>query len=160
MAKASPKYSAAAFRKLLAKLAAAKAEASTKVEAQIKEICELASPGFGNRFIDLFRKQWSSREDANEYVYRRNLILVWLDEFSAVKRKPYAEKARQDKADSKARRNKQMVEEFLRREGSDSDSALKAEIGEKHNLKRSTAFEVIDRELEKRGLKSAKPPEA
>ena len=102
VAKDKSKYSAAAFRRLLAKLAdlyrsrsevqspeaAAKAEASAKVEAQIKEICELASPGFGNRFIDLFRKQWSSREDANEYVYRQNLILVWLDEFSAVRRKP------------------------------------------------------------------------
>jgi hypothetical protein len=37
VATAEPKYSAAAFRKLLAKLAAAKAEASAKVEAQIKD---------------------------------------------------------------------------------------------------------------------------
>jgi hypothetical protein len=77
-----------------------------------------------------------------------------------VKRKPYAEKARQDKADSKAPRNRQMVKEFLRRKGSDSDSALKAEIGKKYKVKRSTAIEVIDRELEKRGLKSARIPKA
>ena len=56
MATAKPKYSAAAFRRLLAKLAAAKAEARPAIEAQIKEIYELASPGFGDRFIDLFRK--------------------------------------------------------------------------------------------------------
>jgi hypothetical protein len=160
VAKAKPKYSAAAFRGLLAKVAVAKAEARPAIEEQIKEVVELASPGFGDRFIDLFRKQWSSREDANEYVYRRNLILEWLAGFAAVERKRYAEKARQDKTDSKALRNRQMVEEFLRRRGSDSDTALKAKIGEKHNLKQSAAIEAIDRELEKRGLKSAKPPKA
>ena len=160
MAKAKPKYSAAAFRGLLAKLAAAKAEARPAIEEQIKEVVELASPGFGARFIDLFRKQWSSGEDANEYVYRRNLILEWLAGFAAVKRKPYAEKARRDKADSKAERNRQMVTEFLRRRESDHDTALKIAIGERHGLKRSAAIEAIDRELEKRGLKSAKPTKA
>jgi hypothetical protein len=96
-AKAKPKYSAAAFRRLVAKLAA-KAEASAaRVEAQIKEICDLVSPGFGDRFIDLFRNQWRSREDANEYLLQRNRILVWLDEFAAARRKPYIEKARQEK---------------------------------------------------------------
>ena len=112
MAKAKPKYSAAAFRGLLAKLAAAKAEARPAIEEQIKEVVELASPGFGARFIDLFRKQWSSRQDAIEYRNQRNLIRVWLDEFTAARRKPYAEKARRDKADSKAERNRQMVTEF------------------------------------------------
>jgi len=160
VAKAKPKYSAAAFRGLLAKLAAAKAEARPAIEEQIKEVVELASPGFGARFIDLFRKQWSSRQDAIEYRNQRNLIRVWLDEFTAARRKPYAEKARRDKADSKAERNRQMVTEFLRRRESDHDTALKIAIGERHGLKRSAAIEAIDRELEKRGLKSAKPTKA
>ena len=91
MATAKLKYSAAAFRRLLAKLvdlyvsrsqpqstgAAAKAEASVaRVEAQIKEICDLVSPGFGERFILLFRNQRRSRQDAIEYRDQRNLILV------------------------------------------------------------------------------------
>jgi hypothetical protein len=160
VAKAKPKYSAAAFRGLLAKVAVAKAEARPAIEEQLKEVVELASPSFGDRFIDLFRKQWSSREDANEYVYRRNLILEWLAEFAAVKRKPYAEKARQNKADSKAERNRQMVEKFLRRRGSDSDTALKVAIGKSHHLKQSAAIAAINQELEKRGLKSAKPRKA
>jgi hypothetical protein len=117
MAKAKPKNSAAAFRGLLAKVAVAKAEARPAIEEQIKEVVELASPSFGDRFIDLFRKQWSSREDANEYVYRRNLILEWLAEFAAVKRKPYAEKARQNKADSKSERNRQWSKNFFAAEG-------------------------------------------
>jgi hypothetical protein len=158
MAKAKSKYTAAAFRRLLAKLAAAKVEARPAIEEQIKEVIELASPGFGGRFIDLFRKQWSSSDDAREYIYRRNLILEWLNEYAAVKRKPYTEKARQDKADSKAQRNMQMAKEFLRRKGSDSDSALKAEIGRKHELKRSASIKAIDRELEERG--PAKSPKA
>jgi hypothetical protein len=158
VAKAKPKNTAAAFRGLLAKLAAAKVEARPAIEEQIKEVIELASPGFGGRFIDLFRKQWSSSDDAREYIYRRNLILEWLNKYAAVKRKPYTEKARQHKADSKALRNRQRAKEFLRRKGSDSDSALKAEIGRKYDLKRSASIEAIDRELEKRG--PAKSPKA
>ena len=102
MAKDKPKYSAAAFRTLLAKLidlyvsrsepqstgAAAKAGASAaRVEAQIKEICELASPGFGEPFILLFRNQRRSREDAIKYVDARNRVLVWLGEYAAAKRR-------------------------------------------------------------------------
>ena len=49
---------------------------------------------------------------------------------------------------------------FLRRRESDHDTALKIAIGERHGLKRSAAIEAIDRELEKRGLKSAKPTKA
>ena len=178
MATAKPKYSAAAFRRLLAKLAdlyrsrskpqspeaAAKAEASAaRVEAQIKAICELASPGFGDRFIDLFRNQWRSRDHANEYVYRRNLILEWLGEFAAAKRKPYIEKARQVSVFSKGIRNRQMVEEFRRQKKlspDDSDTKLKTNIGRRHGVKRSASIEVIDRGLEDRGLKSAKPRKA
>lgn len=161
MAKAKPKYSAAAFRRLLAKLVAAKAEASAKVETQIKAICELASPGFGDRFVDLFRKQWASREDANEYLLQRNRILVWLGEFAAAKRKPNMEKARRDNVDFKADRNKKMVEEFLRRRGSsNSDSALAAEIGERRGVGRSASIEIIKRGLEDRGLKFGKPRKA
>jgi hypothetical protein len=155
---AKPKYTAAAFRRLLAKLAAAKVEERPAIEEQIKEVIELASPGFGGRFVDLFRKQWSSSGDAREYIYWRNLILEWLNEYAAVKRKPYTEKARRYKADTKVQRNRQMANEFLRRKGSDSDSALKAEIGSKHELKRSASIKAINRELEKRGL--AKSPKA
>jgi hypothetical protein len=164
VAKGKPKYTAAAFRKLLAKLSAAKAEASVKVEAQIKEICELASPGFGNRFIDLFRKQWSSPEDAKEYLYRRNQIVVWLGEFAAVKRKPHIDKARQQKIDQKAHRNRKMRDEYRRMKPSwdGSDTELKTLIGRHQNppLKRSAANEVINRELQDRGPKPAKPRKA
>jgi hypothetical protein len=162
VAKAKPKYSAAAFRKLLAKLAAAKAEASAKIEVQIKEIVELASPGFGPRFIDLFRKQWSSRQDANEYIYRRNLIIAWFGDYAAVRRKPHMEKARQQKLDRNAHRKRQMVDEYLRMKPSwdDSDTKLKAYIGKKYGLKRSAAIEAINRGLQDRGLKPAKPRKA
>jgi hypothetical protein len=177
VAKAKPKYSAAAFRRLLAKLAdlyrsrsepqstgaAAKAEASAaRVEAQIKEICGLVSPGFGERFILLFGKQWRSREDANEYLLQRNRILVWLDEFAAAKRKPYIEKARQEKVDRNAIRNKQMLEEYLRTKPSwdDGDTKLMATIGERRRVKRTAAIEIINRGLEERGLRPAKPRKA
>jgi hypothetical protein len=147
VATAKPKNSAAAFRVLLAKLvdlyvfrsepqstgAAAKAEASAaRVEAQIKEICELASPGSGEGFILLFSKAWRSREDANRYLEQRNHMLVWLGEFAAAKRKPHIEKARQQKVDSKAHRNRQMVAKYIRREKLSpgvSATELKAEIG-------------------------------
>jgi hypothetical protein len=163
VATAKPKYSAAAFRKLLAKLAAAKAEASGKVEAQIKAICELASPGFGNRFIDLFRKQWGSPEDAKEYLYRRNQILVWLGEFAAAKRKRDIEKVKELSAIFKANRDRRMVEEFRQKRASPSyqhlsDSDLKAKIGKDLKLpfkplKRSAAIEAIDRQLNSQKLK-------
>jgi hypothetical protein len=159
-AKAKPKYSAAAFRRLVAKLAA-KAEASdaARVEAQIKEICDLVSPGFGDRFIDLFRNQWRSREDANEYLLQRNRILVWLDEFAAARRKPYIEKARQEKVDRNAIRNKQMLDEYLRAKPS-CDTKLMATIGERRRVKRTAAIEIINRGLEERGLRPAKPRKA
>jgi hypothetical protein len=160
MARADPKYTAAAFRKLLAKLAAAKAEARPAIEAQIKEIYELASPGFGGRFILRFRNQRRSREDAIAYVDDRNRILAWLLDFAAAKRKPYIEKARQEKADTKAHRNRQMVDEYLRMKPSwdDSDTELKASIGRHQDppLKRSAAIVVINRGLRDRGLKPAK----
>jgi hypothetical protein len=115
MAKAEPKYSAAAFRRLLAKLAAAKAEAHSAIEEQIKEVVELASPGFGGRFIDLFRKQWSSPDDAREYVYRRNLILVWLDDLVAEQRKRDIVERGQISAIRRANRDKQMAVDFNRK---------------------------------------------
>ena len=163
MATAKPKNSAAAFRRLLAKLvdlyvsrsqpqstgAAAKAEASVaRVEAQIKEICDLVSPGFGERFILLFRNQRRSRQDAIEYRDQRNLILVWLGEFAAAKRKRDIVEVRQLSAVSTANRDRRMAQEFLRKRGSStSDSALKAEIGERHDLGRSASIEAINRGL-------------
>lgn len=166
MATAKPKYSAAAFRRLLAKLAAAKAEASPAIEAQIKEIYELASPGFGDRFIDLFRKRWESREDANQYLLQQNRTLAWLVDYPAVKQKPHMEKARQQKVDSEAMgiriRNKKMVEEYLRMKSSwdDGDTKLMVHIGGHHRVKRTTAIEVIKLGLVDRGLKPAKPRKA
>ena len=178
MATAEPKYSAAEFRRLLAERvdlyrscsdpqsseATTKAEASAKNEAQIKEIVELVSPGFGNPFIDLFRKAWSSPEDAKEYVWRQNLIVTALLDFAAVKRKPHVEKARQQKVDQKVHRNKKMVDEYLRIKPSWDDSATKlmADIGRRQDppLSRSAAVAVINRELQDRGFKPAKRQKA
>jgi hypothetical protein len=177
MATAKPNYTAAAFRKLLAKLAdlyRSGAEASiARVEAQIKEICDQVSPGpslgppsmgssSGERFIHLFRNQWRSSGAAVEYSGQRDRILVWLDESAAEKRKPYAEKARQGKADKKAHRNRRMVDEHHRMEPSwdDSDTALMVSIGKRYGVKRTTAIEVITRGREARGQKPAKPRKA
>jgi hypothetical protein len=140
VATAKPKYSAAAFRGLLAKLvdlyvarseaqsteAAAKAKASiAMVEAQIKEIYELASPGFGDRFIVRFRNQRRSREDAIAYVDDRNRILVWLGEFSAGKRRrTLEEKSRPQRAAFIENRDRQMAREFLRKRNSSSSVSV------------------------------------
>jgi hypothetical protein len=159
MAKA-PKYSAAVFRTLLTKLvdlyvsrsqpqstgAAAKAEASVaRVEAQIKDICELVSPGSGERFILLFRNQWRSQQDATEYLDQRNRILVWLGEFAAAKRKRDILDVRQGSAVFTANRDRRML---LRKTGSSTSvSALKAKIGERYGLRRSASIEAINRGL-------------
>jgi hypothetical protein len=164
LAKDKLKHTAATFRRLLAKLvdlyvsrsqpqstgAAAKAEASAaRVEAQIKEICDLVSPGFGERFILLFRNQRRSRQDAIEYRDQRNLILVWLGEFAAAKRKRDIVEVGQLSAISRANRDRRMAQEFLREKGgpSTSESALKAEIGERYDLGRSAAIEAVNRGL-------------
>jgi len=170
MAKADPKYSAAAFGRLLAKLvdlyvarseaesteAAAKAEAQiAKVEAQIKEIYDLMSPGFGERFILLFRKQRCSPEDAAAYLEQRNHILVWLGESSAAKRRREIVEARQVSAASRANRDRRWAEEFIRKKNLStglSDTELMAGIGKSHGLKsQSAAIEAV-----KRGLKALK----
>src|SRR5262249_4601485 len=139
---------------------AAKAEASAaRVEAQIKEIVELASPGFGDRFIALFKKGWSSREDAAQYVWRRNLIIAWLADFAAASRERHMEKARQQKLDPKYHRDRQMVDKYLRMKPSwgDSDTKLKAFIGDCHGLKPSAAVEAINRGLQDQGLSPQSP---
>jgi hypothetical protein len=167
VATAKLKYSAAAFRRLVAKLvdlyvsrsepqstgAAAMAEASAaRVEAQIKEICDLVSPGFGEHFILLFRNQRRSQADAIEYRDARNLILVWLDDFSAGKRRRVIKEVRQLGADFISNRDRRMAQEFLRKSGSStSNSALKAKIGERYDLGRSASIEAINR-----GLKALK----
>jgi hypothetical protein len=172
VAKAEPKYSAAAFRRLLAKLydlhrfrskpqstgAAAKAEASAaRIEAQIKEIFDLMSPGFGEHFIRLFRNQWRSREDAGAYREQRNYILVWLGEFAAAKRKRDIVEVRQVSAVFKANRNRQMAKEFIRKKNLStglSDTKLMAAIGKNQDkpLGRSASIEAINRGL--RALKA------
>jgi hypothetical protein len=169
MAKAKPKSSAAAFRRLEAELAdlcryepqttgvaPAKAEArAATVEAQIKEICDLASsgePGFSKRFMLRLRSRWRSSQNFIDYVHERNGLLVRLGEVSAEKHKRVLGESRRLHAVFIVSRDRQMAEEFLRkRNTSQSDSALKAEIGERRDLGRSASIKAVNR-----GLKALK----
>lgn len=173
VAKVNPKNSAAAFRSLEAKFAklqlphhhktkeaAEKAEARVaKVEARIKDICDLANcaePSFGDfgeRFILQLRKQWRSSQDFIDYGQERNRLLVRLGEVSAEKHRRASEEARRQRAVSISNRNRQMAQEFLSKKSNSykSDSALKAEVGKRRSLGRSASIDSINR-----GLKALK----
>ena len=161
------KNSVAAFLSLEAKhyeLAAKDAEAQiAKVEARVKDICKQTIPDrdpfgeFGERFIYRMRRRWRSAADFAEYGTYRDLLLNRLREISEEKHKQAAEKGRRQRAAEKSERDKRMAEEYLQKKALPSnkyksDSALKAEIGSKHDdLGRSASIEAINR-----GLKSLK----
>jgi hypothetical protein len=169
-----PKSNTAAFRRLEAELAdlcrdehqnteeaAARADARiANVQARIKDICKLAypeDPGFGESFLRLLRNRFRSSGAFTDYAQERDRLLVRLSEMSADKHRRTLEESKRLTADSKVKRNEQMIEEYRRKKDSSDLSAsdLKAEIGKGHGLGRSASIVVIDR-----GLKPAKPRKA
>jgi hypothetical protein len=148
------------------------AEAAAKAEERIKAICDLANfperlsfgggerlslgggerLSFGEHFIRLLRKRWRSSQDFFDYFHEHNGLLVRLGEISAEKRKRILEDARWQRAARNVNRDRQIVQEYvqerkLRSDKDISDSALKAEIGERHGVKRSASIEIINRGL-------------
>ena len=103
VAKAKPKSNAAAFLSLEAEHAelcrdkhqiteagAAKAKAQiAKVEEQIKNICDLANsdeePGFGECFLQMFRKSERSSQAFIDYHRERDRLLMLLGKLTADK---------------------------------------------------------------------------
>jgi valyl-tRNA synthetase len=169
VAKANRNNSAAAFLSLEAKLndletpttdAAAKATAVQIMEAfvRIKAICNLAHPAkpkFAERFIRLLSNRLRSSAHFAEYMQLRDHLLSRLTQISAEKHKQASEDHRRRRAVEKSDRNREMAEAFRSHKSNQQhsqkgDSALKAEIGKRFELRsRSASIEAINR-----GLKS------
>jgi valyl-tRNA synthetase len=168
VAKASRNNSAAAFLSLakLNNLERPTTEAATNpavvqiLEAfvRIKTICDLAHPAkpkFAECFIRLLSNRLRSSAHFAEYMQLRDHLLSRLTEISAEKHKQASEDHRRRRAVEKSDRNRQMAEAFRSHKSNQqhsqkSDSALKAEIGKRFELRsRSASIEAINR-----GLKS------
>ena len=103
----------------------------------------------------MLRNRFRSSGAFIDYAPERDRLLVRIEELSAEKQKQAPEEHRRRRAAFLSDRDSQMAQEFLNKKSNPhsfrSDSALKEEIGKRHDLGRSASIEAINR-----GLKSLK----
>jgi hypothetical protein len=91
-----------------------------------------------------------SSGDFLDYSLTRNRLLADLAKNAAMKQKNNLENTNISRQQSNSKRDVQMAQEYQRKKSSSqlSVTALKANIGKKHDLKRTAAIEAINRGLE------------